>query len=67
MADLTDVSDLVGELQEMQNVTNTSTVAELLKQGAGEEKRLLVFPSYITHQLQFSFSPSRGCLSITSF
>lgn len=59
MADLTDVSDLVGELQEMQNVTNTSTVAELLKQGAGE-KRLFVFPPNITHQLQFSFPPAEA-------
>ncbi|KAK1902023.1 Tensin-2 [Dissostichus eleginoides] len=29
-----DVSDLVGELQEMQSATNTSTAADLLKQGA---------------------------------
>ncbi|KAI4827713.1 hypothetical protein KUCAC02_031086 [Chaenocephalus aceratus] len=29
-----DVSDLVGELQEMQSSTNTSTAADLLKQGA---------------------------------
>lgn len=66
MADLNDVSDLVGELQETQNVTNTSTVAELLKQGAGEEK-LFVFLLHMTHQLQFSLFPSRGCLSITCF
>lgn len=30
------VSDLVGELQELQSGTNTSTAADLLKQGAGE-------------------------------
>jgi len=30
-----DVPDLVGELQEIQSVTNTSTAANLLKQGAG--------------------------------
>lgn len=32
-----DISDLVGELQEMQSATNTSTstAADLLKQGAG--------------------------------
>ncbi|XP_020559220.1 tensin-2 isoform X4 [Oryzias latipes] len=29
-----DVADLVGELQEMQSTTNTSTAADLLKQGA---------------------------------
>lgn len=29
------ISDLVGELQEMQSATNTSTAADLLKQGAG--------------------------------
>lgn len=30
------VSDLVGELQVLQSGTNTSTAADLLKQGAGE-------------------------------
>lgn len=30
------VSDLVGELQDLQSGTNTSTAADLLKQGAGE-------------------------------
>lgn len=30
------VSDLVGDLQELQSGTNTSTAADLLKQGAGE-------------------------------
>ncbi len=29
------VADLVGELQDMQSATNTSTAADLLKQGAG--------------------------------
>lgn len=29
------ISDLVGDLQEMQSATNTSTAADLLKQGAG--------------------------------
>lgn len=28
--------DLVGEMQELQSGTNTSTAAELLKQGAGK-------------------------------
>lgn len=34
------VSDLIGELQEMQSATNTSTAAELLKQGAGTSQAL---------------------------
>lgn len=33
--DFDDVSDLVGELQELQSATSTSTAADLLKQGAG--------------------------------
>lgn len=52
---ITDVSDLVGELQEIQNVTNTSTVAELLKQGAGEEK--ISFLPYVNNHCSSHFSP----------
>lgn len=73
-ANVTDVSDLVGELQEMQNASNTSTVAELLKQGAGRTQNCfcsLCFPERNSHMrcagLQFSLFPSRGCLSIIFF
>lgn len=52
VADVTYVSDLVGELQEMQNASNTSTVAELLKQGAGRTQNCfcsLYFPERNSH------------------
>lgn len=43
-----DVSDLVGELQELQSATNTSTAADLLKQGAG---RTQTFAEGLSHTL----------------
>lgn len=43
------LSELIGEVQEVQPVNNISTAADLLKQGAGE---VTIHPSYLLSPLQ---------------
>lgn len=40
------LSDLIGEVPEVQPVSNISTAADLLKQGAGESMDLLIDEKY---------------------
>lgn len=47
------VSDLIGELQDMQSGTNTSTAADLLKQGAGKNMLCFVCNVEMLHCLHF--------------